>query len=67
MKEDCFIELNEEQFKKFTFQSHARVYDETHAMDLCLSDKTSIIACMDIKDLFSELGLQALKVALHIN
>lgn len=65
--EDCDIELNEEAFKQFAFESHAKVYEETHAMDLCLSDKTSVIACMDIKDLFGELGLQAIKVALQIS
>jgi len=67
LRENSEIELNEDEFKTFAFESHAKVYNETHAMDLCLSDKTSIIACMDIKDLFGELGLQALKIALHIN
>jgi hypothetical protein len=61
------IELDEEAFKEFAFQSHAKVYEETHAMELCLSDKTSIIGCMDVKDLFVELGLQAIKVALRIS
>lgn len=67
LAEDCDAELNEEAFKQFAFQSHAKVYEETHAMDLCLSDKTSIVGCMDIKDLFGELGLQAIKVALRIS
>ncbi|MES2132360.1 MAG: hypothetical protein V4506_08415 [Bacteroidota bacterium] len=65
--EDGDIELNEDAFKQFAFESHTKVYEETHAMNLCLSDKTSIIACMDIKDLFGELGLQAIKVALGIS
>lgn len=67
LKEDAGIELDEEAFKDFAFKSHIKVYEETHAMDLCLSDKTSIVACMDMKDLFGEMGLQVIKVALHIN
>ena len=61
------IELDEDAFKEFAFQSHAKVYEETHAMELCLADKTSLIGCMDIKDLFGELGLQAIKIALKIS
>lgn len=60
------IELDEEAFKDFAFKSHTDVYEETHAMDLCLADKTAIVSCMDIKDLFGELGLQVIKVALRI-
>lgn len=67
LMEDCNIELDEEKFKDFAFQSHAKVYKETHAMKLCLADKASIIACMDIKDLFGELGLQVFKVALGMS
>lgn len=67
LKEDAGIELDEEAFKDFAFKSHAKVYEETHAMDLCLSDKTSIVACIDMKDLFGEMGLQVIKVALHIH
>lgn len=67
LADDPEIELDEDAFKEFAFQSHAKVYEETHAMELCLSDKTSIIGCMDIKDLFGELGLQAIKVALRIS
>lgn len=61
------LELDGEAFKEFAFQSHIKVYEETHAMDLCLSDKTAIIGCMDLKDLFGELGVQAIKVALKIS
>lgn len=61
------LELDDEAFKDFAFKSHTRVYEETHAMQLCLADKTSIVACMDIKDLFGELGLQVIKVALKIS
>lgn len=60
------IELDGEAFKDFAFKSHTEVYEETHAMDLCLADKTAIVSCMDIKDLFGELGLQVIKVALRI-
>jgi len=60
------IELDAEAFKDFAFKSHTEVYEETHAMDLCLADKTAIVSCMDIKDLFGELGLQVIKVALRI-
>ena len=60
------IELDGEAFKEFAFKSHTEVYKETHAMNLCLSDKTAIVGCMDISDLFGELGLQVLKVALRI-
>jgi hypothetical protein len=67
LKQEPEIELDEEAFKTFAFQSHSDVYEETHAMQLCLADKTSIVACMDIKDLFGELGLQAIKVALRIS
>ncbi len=67
LRENSEIELNEEEFNSFAFQSHTKVYDETHAMDLCLSDKTALVGCMDLKDMFGELGLQALKMALHIN
>lgn len=61
------LELDDEAFKDFAFKSHTRVYEETHAMQLCLADKTSIVACMDVKDLFGELGLQVIKVALKIS
>jgi hypothetical protein len=67
LAEDPDLELDEEAFKEFAFQSHAKVYEETHAMELCLSDKTSLIGCMDVKDLFGELGLQVIKVALRIS
>jgi hypothetical protein len=67
LKQEPNIELDEEAFKEFAFKSHAEVYEETHAMQLCLADKTSIVACMDIKDLFGELGLQVIKVALRIS
>jgi hypothetical protein len=60
------IELDEKAFKDFAFKSHTEVYEETHAMDLCLADKTAIVGCMDIGDLFGELGLQVIKVALRI-
>lgn len=61
------IEFDEEAFKDFAFKSHTDVYGETHAMQLCLADKTAIVSCMDIKDLFGELGLQVIKVALRID
>lgn len=61
------IELDEEAFKDFAFKSHTRVYEETHAMQLCLADKTAVVSCMDIKDIFGELGLQVIKVALRIS
>lgn len=61
------IELDDEAFKEFAFQSHSKVYKETHAMQLCLADKTAIVSCMDVKDLFGELGLQVIKVALKIS
>lgn len=67
LSEEPEIELDEEAFKEFAFGSHARVYEETHAMQLCLDDKTSLVACMDVKDLFGELGLQVIKVALKIS
>lgn len=67
LKQEPDIELDEEAFKDFAFKSHSEVYEETHAMQLCLADKTSIVACMDIKDLFGELGLQVIKVALRIS
>lgn len=60
------IELDGEALKDFAFKSHTDVYEETHAMDLCLSDKTAIVSCMDIRDLFGELGLQVIKVAFRI-
>jgi hypothetical protein len=67
LKQEPDIELDEEAFKEFAFKSHSDVYEETHAMQLCLADKTSIVACMDLKDLFGELGLQVIKVALRIS
>lgn len=67
LEEDPEIELDQEAFKDFAFQSHSKVYEETHAMQLCLADKTSIVSCMDIKDLFGELGVQVIKVALGIS
>ncbi len=60
------IELDEEAFRDFAFKSHTEVYEETHAMELCLADKTAIVGCMDIRDLFGELGLQVIKMALRI-
>lgn len=60
------IELDEEAFRDFAFKSHTEVYEETHAMELCLADKAAIVGCMDIKDLFGELGLQVIKMALRI-
>lgn len=67
LAEDPAIELDDEAFKDFAFKSHTKVYEETHAMELCLADKTAIVGCMDIKDLFGELGLQVIKVALKIS
>lgn len=67
LAEEPQLELDDEAFKNFAFQSHIQVYEETNAMALSLADKTAIIGCMDIKDLFGELGLQAIKVALHIH
>ncbi len=66
LREDPEIELDAEAFKEFAFKSHADVYEETQAMALCLADKTAIVGCMDIRDLFGELGLQVIKVALRI-
>ncbi|MCZ8284020.1 MAG: hypothetical protein O9353_01075 [Bacteroidia bacterium] len=67
IRQEPEIELDDEAFKEFAFQSHSKVYKETHAMQLCLADKTAIVSCMDMKDLFGELGLQVIKVALKIS
>lgn len=52
------IELDEEQFRKAAFNSHAEAYLEAGILDLQLPDKIEIFLTVDIDDLFKPEGMQ---------
>ncbi len=62
---DPQIELRKDEFKEFTFESHAKIYKKTGVMELSLLDRFAILVSLDIKDLFGEIGWQAIKVGLY--
>jgi hypothetical protein len=62
---DPQIEFKKNEFKDFTFESHAKIYKRTGVMELSLLDRLAILMSMDIKDLFGEIGWQAIKVGLY--
>ncbi len=65
LMQDPMIELRKKEFKKFAFESHATIYKRTGVLDLSLTDRVYILISLDLKDLFGEIGWQALKVGLY--
>jgi hypothetical protein len=62
---DPKIELNQDRFKDFAFESHAKIYKRTGVMELSLLDRFAILMSLDLKDFFGEIGWQAIKVGLY--
>jgi RHS repeat-associated protein len=63
--EDPSIELNDERFTKFAFESHPGAYIAGGLLELGFEDKLEITLTPDFKDLFSQLGLQQAKTVME--
>jgi RHS repeat-associated protein len=52
------IELNNQDFQKFAFDSHVKAYTDAGVLELGFGDKVLILSTPDAKDLLSDLGRQ---------
>ncbi|MBI1782550.1 MAG: RHS repeat-associated core domain-containing protein [Sphingobacteriales bacterium] len=62
LKSDPTIELNDEEFTNFAFESHVKAYEDAGVLKLGILDKVRILLTPDAADLFSQKGLAQAKL-----